>query len=52
MQSNTQLGETYSETARNADEMLLSDPERAIGFGALSTSLEIFFRWFSSWCEK
>lgn len=32
------------------DELLLSDPERAIGFGALGSSLSIFHHWLLVWC--
>jgi hypothetical protein len=50
---NIETNETSVESSRSAlryeREMLLSDPERAIGFGALGTSLEIFYRWFSLW---
>jgi hypothetical protein len=35
-----------------ADELLLSDPERAIGLGALGSSLSIFHQWFLVWCGR
>lgn len=36
-------------SATDLEEMLLADPERAIGFGGMEASLDIFHRWFSTW---
>ena len=33
------------------DELLLSDPERAIGLGTPSVSFDVFHRWLSAWCR-